>query len=136
LIEEVENYRQRFGFYPKAVIVDKIYRTRANQKYCNGKGIRLSGPPLGRPKMDAKEREKVKAQERKDISIRNAVEGEFGTGKRKYGLGLIMTKLPDTSEAVIAVNFFLLNLEKKLGFFLRQIFIRIFLENISSLPCI
>jgi hypothetical protein len=56
--------------------------------------------------MGPKEREKVKAQERKDISIRNSVEGEFGTGKRKYGLSLIMTKLPNMSETVIALNFF------------------------------
>ncbi len=52
--EQVEKYRERFGFYPKAVIVDKIYRTRANQEYCKKKGIRLSGPPLGRPKFDPK----------------------------------------------------------------------------------
>ncbi len=135
LQEQVEKYRKRFGYYPKAVIVDKIYRTRANQKYCRGKGIRLSGPPLGRPKIDLKEREKVKAQERKDISIRNAVEGEFGTGKRKYGLSLIMTKLTNTSESVIAVNFFLLNIEKKLRLLLRQIFIQIFFWRKSSFAC-
>ncbi len=57
---------------------------------------------------------KLKAQEKRDVSVRNAVEGEFGVGKRKYGLSLIMIKLPNTSETVISLNFFLLNLEKKL----------------------
>ena len=126
LKEHVQKFLERFGCYPKAVIVDKIYRTRENQEFCKEYGIRLSGPPLGRPRMDELEREKIKAQERKDISVRNAVEGNFGNGKRKYGLNLIMTKLPETSETVIRLNFILLNIEKKLRLLLRLFFGRIF----------
>jgi transposase, IS5 family len=133
LQEQIENYRRRFGYYPKAVIADKIYRTRANQKYCKERGIRLSRPPLGRPRIDEKERLKQKKQERKDISIRNAVEGEFGIGKRKYGLGLLMTKLPQIGEFVIVLNFLLMNLEKKLRLLLCQIFIWIFFGKFSGL---
>jgi hypothetical protein len=48
-IEETERYRQREGFYPERVLADKIYRTRESLKYCKEHGIRLSGPPLGRP---------------------------------------------------------------------------------------
>lgn len=30
LQEAVEMYRERYGFYPEAVLADKLYRTRAN----------------------------------------------------------------------------------------------------------
>jgi len=52
LMESVENYRRRFGTYPQAVIADKIYRNRENLAFCKQRGIRLSGPPLGRPTKD------------------------------------------------------------------------------------
>ena len=49
LIDQIENYRNRFGYYPASVRADRIYRTRSNRYYCKEKGIRLSGKPLGRP---------------------------------------------------------------------------------------
>ncbi|MBL1208409.1 MAG: transposase [Geminocystis sp. GBBB08] len=39
-----------WGYYPESIHVDKIYRTKENRKYCQEKGIRMSGPKLGRPK--------------------------------------------------------------------------------------
>ncbi|WCF06629.1 transposase [Paenibacillus thiaminolyticus] len=53
LIESVETYRTRFGVYPKEVLADQIYRNRENRAYCKERGIRLSGPPLGRPSKQA-----------------------------------------------------------------------------------
>ena len=50
LIEQVEKYFEYTGYYPESIHVDQIYRTRDNRKYCQKKGIRMSGPPLGRPK--------------------------------------------------------------------------------------
>lgn len=47
LQDAVERYRARFGYYPKAVLADQIYRTRDNLRFCK-EGIRLSGPQLGR----------------------------------------------------------------------------------------
>ena len=82
LIRSVEKYRQRFGKYPEAVIADKIYRNRDNLAYCKGLGIRLSGPPLGRPTTDPDLLREQKKQENQDAGIRNAVEGKFGEGKR------------------------------------------------------
>ncbi len=35
---------------------------------------------------------------------RNAVEGKFGQGKRRYGLGLIREKLALTQGSTIAMN--------------------------------
>lgn len=119
LQEHVEAYRQRCGFYPKTVIADKIYRTRENLRYCRERNIRLSGPPLGRP--NEENIREQKRQERLDSRIRNAVEGVFGVGKRRFGLGRIMAKLKETSESVIMLQFLVLqflvmNLESKLRF--------------------
>lgn len=52
LIESLEKFRRRFGFYPKEVFADKIYRNRENLQFCKENGIRFSGPPLGRPPKD------------------------------------------------------------------------------------
>lgn len=49
LKEAVERFRLRHGFYPESVHVDTIYRNRDNIRYCNGKGVHISGPRLGRP---------------------------------------------------------------------------------------
>ena len=75
LIPIIKKYRETYGFYPGAVMVDKLYGNQKNIVFCNSKGIRISGPKLGRPKKD----EVVdKHQEYVDSGIRNAVEGKFG----------------------------------------------------------
>jgi len=115
LIEQVEQYRWRFGYYPESVHADRIYRTRENRQYCKAKGIRMSGPPLGRP---SEEPELLKAQknlQRQDERDRNPVEGKFGQGKQRFSLALIMTKLAHTSEVAIVMAFIVMNLEKILG---------------------
>ena len=116
---QIENYFQRLGCYPVAVLADKIYRTHENRNYCKERGIRLSGPPLGRPKKmteshaaDLKKEKQIHYQDELD---RNAIEGKFGQGKRRFTLGLIMAKLARTSEAVIAISFIVMNLEKILS---------------------
>lgn len=114
LMQSVENYYQRYGFYPEAVMADKIYRNRDNLNYCKKLGIRLSGPPLGRPAKDQELLREQKKQERLDAGIRNAVEGKFGEGKRFYGLGRIMARLKETSETVIAMQLLVMNLERRL----------------------
>lgn len=45
-----ERFREREGHYPARILADKIYRNRDNLSYCKERGIRLSGPALGRPK--------------------------------------------------------------------------------------
>jgi len=116
LIGQIERYRRRFGFYPESVHVDKIYRTRANRAYCKARGIRLSGPPLGRP---------PKHVSVADERVRNRVEGKFGQGKRRFGLGRIMAKLASTSAAQISLSFLVMNLELALKqFFFSFVFLR------------
>jgi IS5 family transposase len=45
---------------------------------------------------------------------RNAVEGKIGQGKRRFGLGLIREKLPETQDSSIAMNVLVMNLQKLL----------------------
>ncbi len=42
--------------------------------------------------------------------MRNAIEGAFGVGKRRYGLGLVLAKLRETSESWIAMVIFVMNI--------------------------
>lgn len=113
---QIERYRKRFGYYPASVHADKIYRTRDNRTYCRQRGIRLSGPPLGRPpKVTDENRADLEAQKqvaRQDEIDRIAIEGKFGQGKRRFGLGRVMAKLATTSECAIAMTFLVMNLEK------------------------
>jgi len=129
LVPAIESYRKRFGCYPEAVMVDKIYRNRGNINYCNSKGIRISGPKLGRPK---KGETYDKAQAYKDSGIRNAVEGKFGVAKIAYGLGKVMTKLKETSETSINLSFLAMNLAKSLCAFLRFCFLKNVLVKIRA----
>jgi len=108
----IEAYRNRYGCYPEAVLADKLYRNRANLQYCRDLGIRLSGPKLGRPAKG--EETSSKRIERQDAAERNAIEGKFGEGKRKYGLGLIRARLPETSASMIALQVLVMNLERRL----------------------
>ena len=125
---QVEKYKERYGYYPESVHADKIYRNRENRKFCEKLGIRLSGPPLGRPKKKRdKEKEKLVRQDEKD---RIAVEGKFGNGKRKYGLSRIMSKRADTSESSIAMIILVMNMEKILRDFLFAIFVYAYLQLI------
>ena len=111
LPEQVESYRIRFGYYPKSLHVDQIYRTKLNRAYCKERGIRISGSPLGRPKKDEKEQAALRKQTLEDIGVRNQIEGKFGQGKRRFSLGLIKSKLAETAETSIAITFLVMNLE-------------------------
>ena len=120
LVGQIETYHRRFGFYPESVHVDQIYRNRGNRAYCKQRRIRLSGPPLGRRPQT------VSADEKKqtiaDEAIRNTVEGKFGQGKRRFGLGRIMAKLASTSAAQISLTFLVMNLELALRRFFLSLF--------------
>ena len=129
LIESVERYRERTGYYPEVLLADKLYRTRENLQYCKEHGIRLSGPKLGRPVANSMIKKAEKQLERQDAAARNAIEGKFGEGKRKYGLGRIMARLKDTAECVIAMQFLVMNLERKLRILFARFFCWLFFAS-------
>jgi len=108
LKSQVEAYKNYTGHYPESVHVDKIYRHRENRAWCKQRGIRISGPPLGRPPKNVSP--ETKKQAAYDESIRNCIEGKFGQGKRRFSLGRVMAKLPHTSLTAIAITFLVMNL--------------------------
>jgi len=114
LIESVKRYHERTGYYPASVHADAIYRNRDNLNFCKTNGIRLSGPKLGRPPKVVSAKDKKLA--RQDAKDRIPVEGAFGVAKRRYSLGLIMTRLQETSESVIAMQLLVMNLAHRLRF--------------------
>jgi hypothetical protein len=113
LKSQVEAYRNYTGYYPESVHVDKIYRHRENRAWCQERGIRISGPPLGRPPKNVSKETKKQAID--DERIRNSIEGKFGQGKRRFSLGRVMAKLPHTSLTSIALTFLVMNLSTLLS---------------------
>ena len=131
LKEQVEKYKKYTGYYPESIHVDGIYRTKNNRKYCKEKGIRISGPALGRPKKNVTKEEKKQARE--DEKIRSRIEGKFGEGKRRYGLNLIKTKLKETSETKVAIAILAMNLMTIIRKILKEIFC-LFLQKQLKFP--
>ena len=120
LIEVAEKYNLKYGHYPEVIQADQIYRNRRNRTYCKTNGIRLSGPPLGRPPKDTNLTKELRLQTYQDSCERNAVEGKFGEAKRCGTLGRITARLQATSETQICVVFLVRNLLKALRNLLRQ----------------
>jgi hypothetical protein len=102
----VQKYKQRFGFYPREILADKIYCTRANRADLKKLGIKLIAKPLGRPSA---------VQVHVRPGERNPIEGKFGQAKTGYGLDRIKARLRGTSESWIASIFLVLNLVKLAG---------------------
>jgi hypothetical protein len=106
MMDYVEKYHQRFGCYPRELLADQIYCTRANRAALKEKGIKLLAKPLGRPSA---------VQIHVSPGERNPIEGKFGQAKTAYGLNRIKARLRDTSESWIASIILVLNLVKLAG---------------------
>jgi IS5 family transposase len=106
---QVEADHSFTGHYPESVHADRIYRTRENRAWCKEKGIRIGGPPLGRPPANVSKEKKKQALE--DERIRNAIcQKVWGLCKRRFSLARIMAKLDNTSQTAIAITFLVMNL--------------------------
>ena len=116
----IEKYKKRTGHYPERVLADQIYRNRDNIAFCSRLGIRLSGKKLGRPKKDAdsKAEKKIAYQDNTD---RIEVERKFSLAKRKFGLGLLLTKREDTTRASIVLSIIAMNIDRLAAMLLRFI---------------
>jgi len=128
MIGQAVAYQRRMGYWPASIHADKIYRTRENLAWCKSRGIRFSGPMLGRPPVDAKIRNENRKQQRQDEVDRIPVEGRFGVAKRRYCLSRIMRRLKETSESAITMVFLVMNLDK----ILRDLLLRFFLGRWSE----
>lgn len=107
LTEMIERYRARTGRYSERVLADKIYRNRENLSYCAARGIRLSGPALGRPRKDEVRDKKGNYQDQAD---QVEIDRKFSLAKRKCGLGMIVTRLEETTCHCLAMSVLVLNL--------------------------
>ena len=123
LITAIERYHERTGHYPERALVDQIYRNHKNRAFCKEHGIRISGPALGRPKEKTEEELK---QEYADNTDRIEVERGFSLAKRSYGLGLIRTKLDDTTRSSIALSILVMNLN-----LMARILLRFFVKMVN-----
>jgi transposase, IS5 family len=106
MMDYIENYKCRFGCYPREVLADQIYCTRGNRRDLKLLGIKLIAKPLGRPPAVSNH---VRPGER------NPIEGKFGQAKTAYGLDRIRARLIQTSESMIACIVLVLNLVKLAG---------------------
>ena len=119
MINFVEQFRKRFGCYPKEVLADQIYCTRYNCSEIIRLGIKLLAKPLGTPSA---------------MSIhvspgeRNPIEGKFGQAKTAYGLDCIKARLKGKSESWIATILLVLNLVKLAGVALLYPFVKYWLS--------
>lgn len=107
LISTIENYKRRFGYYPKKVFADKIYCNRDNRAKLKALNITLVAKPLGRPSKAVDNH--IRPGER------NPIEGKFGQAKTAYGMNRIKARLKDTSESWVASIVLVLNLIKLIG---------------------
>ena len=105
LMDYVEKYKKRFGYYPREILADQIYCNKANRIDLKEKGIQLIGKPLGRPS----------AVKNVSPGERNPIEAKFGQAKTGYGLDRIKARLSSTSESWIACIILVLNLVKLAG---------------------
>jgi hypothetical protein len=128
LKSQIEAYYNFTGYYPESVHVDRIYRTRENRAWCKERGIRMSGPPLGRP--PAYLSQETKNQTKENEKIRNSIEGKFGQAKRRFSLARVMAKLSHTSETAIAVTFLVMNLST----WLRRVFCAFLCQFFHTTP--
>lgn len=108
VIESVEQHKKTYGYYPVVVIADRIFITRANRKALEGLGIRLCGKNLGRKSEQKKKEEEKKMIEEQKQRVR--IEGKFGQGKNGYELNKIRMRKSSTSESMVAMIFFVMNL--------------------------
>jgi len=126
----VEEYKERFGFYPESVNADKIYWNRENRRFLKSRNIKLyGGAPLGRPTIKNQMSPEEKREHRKQSNKRNWIEAKFGEGKRRYGLGLVMAKTKQTSESWIAMVVFVINIARQW----RDLFLCRFLLAVKAL---
>jgi len=102
LMDSVERYKERHGYYPKEVLADQIYCNRENRRTLKALDINLLAKPLGRPAADYRQEW--------GNGERNPIEGKFGQGKLKYGLNKITARLKSTSESMVAMILLVMNL--------------------------
>lgn len=126
LQEQVEAYKELFGYYPELVQTDDIYMSRTNRAYLKERGIRHTGRPLGRKPKKEKQSRYQKQKQRKEKNERNHIEGKFGQGKAGYNMNRIMARLASTHQSWVASIVFVMNILRAMQDLFCQIFKELF----------
>jgi hypothetical protein len=131
LISQIEDYKKQYGVYPAVVQCDAIYRTKMNRQFCKEKGIRMSGPALGRRPKETVHNNKIGKQMRKDEAERVEIEGCIGTLKRRYTWNRVYARLATTTVTWIWIAAIVYNLKKASKAFL--FFLKILQSRLEKL---
>ena len=130
LKDQVEAFKELYGYYPAMVLADKIYWTRENRNYLKEREISHSGVAMGKkPKRSKYE----KYKERRKNNERSEIEGKFGTAKTKYGMERMRTRLQQTTHASINMIFLVMNLLKLSGKVPGNFFLGVFALIITAI---
>lgn len=113
----IEAFQRAYGHDPKRALADTTFRTCENLRYRKERGIHMNGPKLGNLPADAAVYRQQRKEEWLESGERGQIERDFGVGKRRYSLGLIMMKLRDTSEVAIRVVVLMITSERSRSFF-------------------
>ena len=90
LKSQAEEFKLATGNYPESIHVDQIYRSKENRVWCQERGIRITGVPLGRPPKVIDREKKKQAQ--LDERFRSRIEGKLRMKSRRGSLGVRFTK--------------------------------------------
>ena len=131
LIAALENYREHTSHYPERSLADKICRNRDNINFCKKWRVRLSGKALGRPKKNPDTDRKTEYQDNVD---RIEVKRKFSLAKRKFGLGLMRTKLENTTKSSILLTVIAMNVDRLNRLFIYWL-IRVFFMKPMTVGC-
>ena len=113
---QIQLFKERFGYLPATILVDKIYLNKANRDILKELEIQSYCKPLGRPPKEPPS-EEIKSKMAKAVGERNEIECSFGTGKRIYRANDIRAKLPETARCWTGMCYFVKNVMK----FLREL---------------
>lgn len=111
----IDHHWDLYGQYPNRVLVDKIYRTRANRAYCEDRDIEMPGSKQGRPPKHpdfAKKKAMVDAKNR-----RGDIERRISYLKFQSGLGLVKAKRIESIAVTVDFAIVSANLDLLLAFF-------------------
>lgn len=116
-IAACERYRERHGYYPAKVLVDRAYLSRANRRYFKERGIRYVAKPQGRPPKDPVKLAAYEAAvaEAQTPGERNPIEGWFGLAKRRYRLGRLRCQKAATTIGEVFLVTMAVNLASELA---------------------
>jgi hypothetical protein len=111
----VDHHWDLYGQYPTRVLVDKIYRTRANRAYCEARDIEIPGSKPGRPPKHpdpAKKKAMIEAENR-----RGAIERRISYLKFQSWLSLVKAKRIESIAVTVDFAIVSANLDLLLAFF-------------------